>query len=86
MQIHALNVQCRTPRGVGVTLADFQQFRQIRSFVGNRRIRAPFVLVQLYCRAAAYAEYMSRAIYEYLEEIVLRLYMGLDLELSCIIV
>jgi hypothetical protein len=29
--------------------------------------------------------YMSRAIYEYLEEIGLRLYMGLDLELSCII-
>eukprot|EP01047_Picozoa_sp_COSAG01_P055003 COSAG01_NODE_6076_length_3866_cov_3.010619_1_plen_60_part_00 len=31
---------------------------------------------------------VSRAIYEYLEEIVLhhvRLYMGLDLELSCII-
>jgi hypothetical protein len=28
---------------------------------------------------------MGRAISEYLEEIVLRLYMGLDLELSCII-
>jgi hypothetical protein len=32
-----------------------------------------------------HTQQVSRAIYEYLEEIVLRLYMGLDLELSCII-